>query len=80
MFDAFASLACSLLYLSGSGTDSFWSVHVFFFNCVPISLSHTFSLMFFISPRFGLSNTSAERSVYGLFLFRGRIVEYRIWM
>ncbi|CAF2132593.1 unnamed protein product [Brassica rapa] len=36
MFDAFASLACSLLYLSDSGSDSFRSVHVFFFNCVPI--------------------------------------------
>ncbi|CAN7070161.1 unnamed protein product [Brassica oleracea var. botrytis] len=46
MFDAFASLACSLLYLSGSGTDSFWSVHFFFFDCVPISLT--------VSPTFFL--------------------------
>ncbi|KAL0739305.1 hypothetical protein Bca4012_015515 [Brassica carinata] len=47
MFDAFASLACSLLYLSDSGSDSFRSVHVFFFNLIfPFSLS----LLFFIPP------------------------------
>ncbi|CAF2147530.1 unnamed protein product [Brassica napus] len=57
MFDAFASLACSLLYLSGSGTDSFWSVHVFFFDCVPISLTFVFPSLSptFSLHRFGLS-------------------------
>ncbi|KAG7618076.1 hypothetical protein ISN45_At04g033800 [Arabidopsis thaliana x Arabidopsis arenosa] len=49
MFDAFASLACSLLYLSDSGSDSV----PFTFsssNCVPIS--HFLSHVFFISQRY----------------------------
>ncbi|CAH8274660.1 unnamed protein product [Arabidopsis lyrata] len=48
MFDAFASLACSLLYLSDFGSDSV----PFTFsssNCVPIS--HFLSHVFFISPK-----------------------------